>query len=140
MIFDKIVDEPGMLDRGRSTTESVHLVATTVSRGQIAAVSQASRRELLESVPVEYIGTAGFVLDYSLLDVDRLGPREPISAIADRRPKHLEDALIAATAAADTITLVTEDRRLWNRIAEQLPQVTLWSWEQLRAEVLRASN
>jgi hypothetical protein len=81
------------------------------------------------------VGTAGFVLDYSLLDVDRLGPSEPIDAISGGKRKELEDALIAATAAADMIPLVTDDRRFRRRLTRELPHVDVWPWERLRSEL-----
>lgn len=67
-------------------------------------------------MPVEYVGTAGFALDYSRLDVDRLGPSEPIKAIAKGRRNELADALILATAKWDALPLVTEDTPLQKAI------------------------
>jgi predicted nucleic acid-binding protein len=138
MIFDKIVDEPGMLDRVQKATAEglLTLLTTSVSQRQIAATPDASRRALLESVPAQYLGTAGFVLDYSLLDVDRLGPAQPIEAIAKGKRKELEDALIVATAAADRLPLVTADTRFRNRVGRELPHVPVWAWERLRSELI----
>jgi hypothetical protein len=141
MIFDAIVDEPGMLDRIRAANDAgqLDLFATSVSERQIAAVPDPKRRALLQMVPVTYVGTAGFVLDYSRLDVDRLGPAEPIEAIAGGKQRELGDGLIAATAAWDGVPLVTLDRRLQNRTRRELSHVKIWSWEDLREVVLRMS-
>ncbi len=137
MIFDKIADEPGMLERvqGLSRIDQLALVATSISERQIAAVPDRMRRERLQSVPVEYVGTAGFVLDYSRLDVDRLGPSEPIEAIAKGRHKEIADALVAATARWEALPLVTEDTGLRKAVARELPAVDLWRWSDLHVRI-----
>jgi hypothetical protein len=71
-------------------------------------------------------------LGYSRLGVDRLGPAEPAEAVRRGRLKETEDALIAATAKFDDLTLVTEDRRL--RTSTQRPELALdiLGWPEFR--------
>jgi predicted nucleic acid-binding protein len=140
-VFDSIVDEPGMLHRVRDLVEAerLELIAASVSRRQIAR-APTPRRALLESVPVTWVGTAGFALDYSRLDVDRLGPSQPIDAIRKGRSKELEDALIAATALFDGVPLISEDKRLRNAVARELPRLRVHAWDFLRGEIFRLSG
>lgn len=132
MIFDKIIDEPGMLDLVRRLTDdgSLKLVATSAQRREHEKAPE--RRNALRSVPAHYTGTAGFVLDHSQLDVDRFGPEEPIHAVRPKRgTKHLEDALTAATALFDGYPLVTEDGRLQRKAKDELG-LEVWDWADLR--------
>jgi hypothetical protein len=135
MILDKIVADRSVLDDVRSLTRErrLELIVTSVTERQIAQVPDETKRELLSSIPRTMIGTVGFVLDYSQLDIDRLGPEGPIEAIRKGREKETEDALIAATAEFDHLLLVTEDTRLRRAVATR--PIKLWGWAELKAQV-----
>lgn len=106
---------------------------TSITERQLAPVTEEPKRRLIASVPRTVIGTVGFILDYSQLDVDRLGPEEPIEAIRKGRRKETADALIAATAEWDGLMLVTEDARL--RRALERRGTPVCGWERLRSDI-----
>jgi predicted nucleic acid-binding protein len=135
MILDKIAADDRMLNQvQRLTDESkLELVVTSVTERQVAPITEEPKRRYIAAVPRTVIGTAGFILDHSQLGVDRLGPDEPIEAIRKGRPKETPDALIAATAEWDGLTLVTEDARL--RRALERRGTPVCGWEQLRRDI-----
>ncbi len=69
------------------------------------------------------VPTVGLLLD---------GPQAEPAAVRGeaRHRRHVEDALLAATAAYEGVPLVTRDRVLAERAAEV--GVEVWSWEALR--------
>lgn len=134
-IFDKIVDEPGVLALVQRLTEAgeLEIRATSAQRRELAEVG-GDRGDRLRSVPATFVGTVGFVLDHSQVGIDRLGPAEPIQTV---RPgtgkKHLEDALTASTALFENRALVTEDGRLRRR-AEEVG-IEVWPWHDFFAQL-----
>jgi hypothetical protein len=137
MILDKIADDDRLLDRVQrlSGGGKIELLVTSVTERQLEPIPAGPRKKRIASIPRTAIGTAGFILDFSLLDVDRLGPGEPIEAIRKGRSKETADALIAATAEFDGLTLVTEDLRLRRAILRRGTPVC--GWDQLRHELMR---
>jgi rRNA-processing protein FCF1 len=136
-ILDKIAEEDGLLTRIRDLSDQgkLELIVTSVTERQIAHIGDDEKRNCLSSIPRSMIGTVGFVLDYSWLDVDRLGPDGPIEAIRKGRQKETEDALTAATAECDGLILVTEDQRLRRAVAKR--GTSAWGWADLRVEIGR---
>lgn len=137
MILDKIAEDDRLLDEVRQLSDEgrLELVVTSVTERQLEPITEELKRSQIASVPRRVIGTVGFILDYSQLDVDRLGPDEPIEAIRKGRRKETADALIAATAEWDELLLVTEDARL--RRAVERRGTPVCGWEQLRHEIER---
>jgi predicted nucleic acid-binding protein len=60
--------------------------------------------------------------------VDRLTSARRLDELRARPGVGDEDAQIAATAAAQGVPLVTEDRDLRDAVGLLLPQLALWSW------------
>lgn len=137
MILDKIVEEDRLLDQVRrlSVEKKLELIVTSVTERQIEPITDEAKRTRIASIPRRVIGTVGFVLDYSLLGVDRLGPDEPIEAIRKGRRKETADALIAATAEWDGLLLVTEDVRL--RRALEHRETRVCGWAELQHDIER---
>lgn len=140
MILDKIVEDDRLLDQVQrlSVEKKLELVVTSVTERQVEPITDESKRARIASVPRTVIGTVGFILDYSQLDVDRLGPDEPIEAIRKGRRKETADALIAATAEWDGLLLVTEDVRLRRALERRGTRVC--GWEQLRQDIERLAD
>jgi hypothetical protein len=135
MILDKIAEDDQLLDQVKRLTDErkLELIVTSVTERQVAPIPEEPKRRLIASVPRTVVGTVGFILDYSQLGVDRLGPEEPIEAIRKGRRKETADALIAATAEWDGLMLVTEDARLLRALERRGTPVC--GWEQLRRDI-----
>jgi hypothetical protein len=135
MILDKIAEDDQLLDQVKQLTDErkLELIVTSVTERQVAPIPEEPKRRLIASVPRTVVGTVGFILDYSQLGVDRLGPEEPIEAIRKGRRKETADALIAATAEWDGLMLVTEDARLLRALERRGTPVC--GWEQLRRDI-----
>jgi predicted nucleic acid-binding protein len=140
MVLDKIADDDRLLHQVQrlSSERKLELLVTSVTQREVAPITEEPRRTRIASIPRTVIGTVSFVLDYSQLDVDRLGPEEPIEAIRKGRRKHTADALIAATAEWDGLPLVTEDVRL--RRALERGGTQTCGWDQLRYDVERLAE
>ncbi len=140
MILDKIVEDDQLFDQVQrlSDESKLALIVTSVTERQVEPITEEPKRSRIASVPHTVIGTAGFILDYSQLDVDRLGPEEPIEAIRKGRQKETADALIAATAEWDGLMLVTEDARLRRALERRGTRVC--GWEQLGSDIERLAG
>ena len=128
MIFDKIIDEPtaAELVRRLATSGVLVLLATHVQIDEVARTSDEDRRNRLLAVPVESVPTYGVVLGISRLGQARLSESEPLETLRGDNLDHTEDALIAATAQYEGVTLVTEDRTLTSRAGNQGIPVCNW--------------
>jgi predicted nucleic acid-binding protein len=130
MVFDAIVAEPGMpaLVARLTSARRLELLAAAVAVEQVAATPDASYRRQLQRVRV--------------LVAPPPDPEDPATAVllavlARSTGVGIDDAAIAATADAQQVPLVTEDRDLRNAVAVQLPLVELWRWAtDLRPRIL----
>ena len=136
MILDQLVEDEETLRlvEELSGRGMLDLVVTTVTERQVADIKNEVKRERLRAIPRRAVGTVGFIVGYSLVGVDRLGPSGPIEAIRTGRLKETQDALIAATADFDELPLVTEDVRL-RRKAECDLGLQVWSWRRFAEEI-----
>jgi hypothetical protein len=140
MILDNIAEDDRLLDQVQqlSGEKKLELVVTSVTERQVLPITDEPKRARIASIPRTAVGTVGFILDYSHLGVDRLGPDEPIEAIRRGRRKETADALIAATAEWDGLLLVTEDVRL--RRALERRGTWVCGWEQFRQDIERLAD
>lgn len=107
------------------------LLITHVQEDQLARIPDPEKRERVASILhlCQRVPTSDFVLDFSRLDMARLGTGETVKAIRRDNSKHTEDALIAATAAYEGGILVTEDKVLKKRA--QSHGLTVWTYAEL---------
>lgn len=124
------------LVRDHTDRGELDLVVTSVTEREVGLISDEVKRKRIMAIPRRMIGTAGFVLDYSRLDVDRLGPEGSIEAIRQGRLKETLDALIAATAKSEGLLFVTEDVRLRKKVEDEL-KLVVWGWHQLRTDLMQ---
>ena len=131
--------------------ETLGMLRALVARGVIAVLkthvqedelrdteSEAKRADLLavyHALGTE-VPTSGGIWDTSRWDKFRWGDGAgdvKLPDVVSENRRHLEDALIAATAAAEADVLVTDDRRLTNRIRATGSRVEVWGFERFEA-------
>ncbi|MDO8531877.1 MAG: hypothetical protein Q7T26_06885 [Dehalococcoidia bacterium] len=107
------------------------LLTTHVQEDELARIPDLEKRERVASILhlCQWIPTSDFVLDFSRLDMARLGTGETVEAIRKGNSKHTKDALIAATAAYEGGILVTEDKVLKKRA--QSHGLTVWTYAEM---------
>jgi predicted nucleic acid-binding protein len=135
MIYDKIVDEAGVLDLVTRCVSSggLTLLSTHVQVDEIRQIRDENRRDRLLAIPTAEVPTSGFIVGISRLDQARLAEAEPIETLRRGNRDHTEDALIAATASYKDAVLVTEDRTLVSRARnEHIPVIT---WQEFREQL-----
>jgi len=142
--YDALADNPLGLANLRSLVHQseVEVLATHVQEGEISAISDVSKREALLSICRTLdaqISTDGAVWNVSKWNVSKWneakwGPEsgdvsmEKIHSVSSNQG---EDALIAATASREVDVLVTDDKRLRNRIAAQGSTIGVWTFAEL---------
>jgi hypothetical protein len=138
MIYDLITADPELLKLlvERSADGSITIASTQIQEDQLAALPDASKRQLFDAIPRQVIPTAGAVWDVSKWDMACWGDGPGAVKIADifkGNPSDIPDALIGVTTAA-VDKLVTCDRRLKTRLEAVDPSV-VWSFEQFAAHL-----
>jgi predicted oxidoreductase len=108
----------------------IAVITTHVQADEHGRVKWPAKREALLALPLEFVEvvTSGGVWDTSKWDKaawsDKSGER--IKRLTGGNPKHIEDALIAATADAKAHVLVTDDRRLAKKAYRAGFTVLVW--------------
>jgi hypothetical protein len=118
-VIDRFVEDD---DKGRGLMRAIddgrlELVTTHVQGTENERTPDPLKRARLAAVPRVEVGASVCVLGHWRLGVDRLGNGEVYKHIA-RSPKDVEDGMIADTAVAEGLPLVTEDARLRKRALE----------------------
>jgi predicted nucleic acid-binding protein len=124
-VFNRLLD--GSVDLVKLAGKLYY--ATHIQIDEIRATRSAERRSKLENVfsevLTEQLPTQSFVLDVSRLDEACLSDGELYGELLDRlnqrnkaKPNNIQDALIAETALTSGLTLVTEDRDLYQVVIE----------------------
>ncbi len=142
MIYDKIVETPGMLelvlrlvDRGE-----VEILATHIQQDELANDPDERRRAEVAKIPRQEIPTSGAVWDTSKWDKATWGDGSEggvsVNEIRSEKRGHTHDALIATSASANADVLVTDDNRLKNRLKDSDAKCEIWTFEQFRSFVM----
>lgn len=123
MIFDEIAGSKEMQEAIRRSQESSHIeiVSTRIQSSQLSSIPTDRNIGQSEALNTRKLNSAVFILDFSILDEDRLGSDEASAAfnhIQAGSSKHTEDAVIGATAFENADILVTNDKRLRKRFKE----------------------
>lgn len=138
-VFDRIAETDESLDRVQRLVRrgAITVFVTHVQEDELARITDSTKSARIASIPRDLIPTSEFAVGTSRLDMACLGEGEALEKIRKGNwAKHTRDALIAATAHADGLVLVTEDGRLRNRASEEL-DIDVWDWKQLEGELRR---
>jgi predicted nucleic acid-binding protein len=132
-VFDRIVEADESLERVQRLVAAglIEIVVTHVQDDELAEIPDEGKRERIARVPRVQEPTSEFIVGYSRIGMARIGTGASLEPLrAGNWNKYTKDALIAATAAWDGVTLVSEERRLRNRVREELG-LDPWDWARL---------
>ena len=113
-IYNKLDNRPDIRRKIKSLITNNKLsvvVPTTISR----ELEKSPFKGVPDWFNTECIGDSAFILDYSRLDVDRLGGGDTYNSHRGNSKK-IQDALIADTAETDADIFVSEDNRCRERL------------------------
>jgi hypothetical protein len=132
MIFDALVaDAAGRASVLAAITEGRLLLRTThIQEDQLADIPDAVKVAEVNEIPREVVPTSVMVWGVSRWGMADWGGSADYEAIR-HEGRHVQDAIIGATAATKADVLVTEDKRLRSRATAR--QIAVWSMADLIA-------
>ena len=137
-IYDLIVDTPGITERLNqfSREGKVLVLCTHIQEDELASIADKRKRAAVAGIIKEKVTTSGAVYGVSQYGQATYGEGSSggvsIDDIRSPSRKHTKDALIATTAARDADVLVTEDKRLANRMQTLSSSCEIWRFGQLK--------
>lgn len=145
-IYDLIVDTPGMAKRlNRLSREGkVTVLCTHIQEDELANIADKQKRAAIVKIIKKKVATSGAVYGVSKYGQATYvhGSSDGVSIGDIRSPsgKHTKDALIATAAAQNADVLVTEDRRLANRMRILSPSCKAWGFGQLKEYLFKPKD
>lgn len=136
-VFDRIIESEDSLARVKrlAARGAIEIVVTHVQEDELAEIQDEAKRALIARVPRVQEPTSDFIIGVSRLGMARLGTGAYLEPLrASNRSKYTNDALIAASAIWDGVTLVSEERRLRNRVRAE-HGLEVWDWARLDAHL-----
>lgn len=146
MVYDKIVAAPQMVERLNQLSKEgrVVVLCTHIQQDELACISDKRKRDAVAKIITKKVATSGGVWDVSKWDQFRWGDGSSGGVSVDdiRSPSkgHTEDALIATTAARDADVLVTDEKRLTNRMKVLKPPCKIWGFDQFKKCIFAYSD
>ena len=135
-IYDRIVETEGMSKRLNQLSRDgqLTLLTTHIQEDELAQIADAQKKTAIGRIERTLVPTSGAIADVSRSDLATYGNGAiggvTIGDIRSNSGRHARDALIATTAARDADALVTEDRRLANRMRALGPKCAIWDFIQ----------
>lgn len=142
-IYDLIVDTHGMAERLCQLVSEgkVVILCTHIQEDEVARISDERRRGHITAIMklAKKVPTNGAIWDISRWDEGTWGDGSSggmsIDEVRSPSAGHGKDALIATTAARDADILVTNDRRLANRVRTLDAPLDVWRFDQFQQYV-----
>jgi len=137
-IYDKIIDNLGMVDRLNQLTKEGKLVvlSTHIQDDELARIPDEKKRHAIAEISRKMVTTSGAVWGVSKWGKATWGPggkgKINIEAIRKGNAEDTEDALIGTTAERDADVLVTEDNRFAERMKRLNPSCEIWNFVKLK--------
>lgn len=140
--YDMIVERPGFMEKLNAAHDNGGLVIlrTHIQEDELAAIPDPKKRAAVMEVAGTKVATSGAVWDLSKWDEATWGDGAGdvrVGDVATTAGNHMEDALIASTAAVEADVLVTNERRLPKRIWLAGSKLEVWNVEKFAAYVER---
>ncbi len=142
MIYDKVVDTPGMLELLQRLVDEgeVEILATHIQEDELAKIPDERKRAEVSKIPRQEVPTSGAVWNTSKWDRATWGDGSEsgvsIDEIRSEKRGHTHDALIATSASANVDALVTNDKRLKNRLNDSDARCEVWNFKRFRSFVM----
>ncbi|MCC8961327.1 hypothetical protein H8A95_03090 [Bradyrhizobium sp. Pear76] len=142
-VYDSLLADRDLLEQVKRAIHvgRLELLTTHVQQDELSRIVQPAKRDALQSLPITFVrvATSGAAWDVSKWDDAEWGDDSGrIEKMVGGNSKHIEDALISATADAKANVLVTNEKRLAGMVGRAGFGVEVWSVAQL-AEWLRKS-
>jgi len=143
MVYDKIIATPQMVERLNqfSREGKVVVLCTHIQEDELGNIPDKEKKEAVTKIMTTKVPTSGGVYGVSKWDQFRWGDGScggvGVDDIRSPSKKHTKDALIATTAARDTDVLVTEDKRLANRMEALNSSCEIWGFDQLKKYIFQ---
>jgi len=140
-IYDLIIAIPDFVDRiNRLIAEGmVVILCTHIQSDELAIIPDEHKRAEASRVNRQQVSTAGAVYNISKYGCATYGDGSSsgitLDQIRSASKGHAKDALIATTAVRDADVLVTQDRRLANRVSATSVSCEVWSFEQFKSYI-----
>ena len=141
-IYDRLADRPPLISALNSLQDRTELsvLSTQIQEDELAGMKDASKAYEVAKLSRERAHTAGGVYGTSKYDTgtygDGSGSGISIEDVRSPSKRHSRDALIATSASMHADVLVTEDRRLANRLKRLSPRCQLWTFSKLEEWIL----
>ena len=142
-IYDLIIAVPGLVDRiNRLTAEGkITILCTHIQNDELADTPDEHKRAEVSRINRLQVTTAGAVYGISksggATSGDGSSSGISLDQIRSLSKRHTKDALVATTAGRDADVLVTEDKRLANRVSATSVSCEVWSFEQFKTYVAK---
>jgi hypothetical protein len=135
MVHDLVVADEALLTllNAKVAAGALTLLSTHVQHDELSRIPDQQKRDSVLSVPVTRTVTRGMIWDVSQWDECTWGDDEGaeiLDHVMNGNIVHAEDALIGATADAAADVLVTQERRLGNRLRAAGSQLPIWTFEE----------
>jgi len=143
MVYDKIAATQGMVERLNhlSREGSVTVLSTHIQEDELAKIPDGQKKDAVAKIITKKVATSGGVWGVSKWGRFTWGDGSSGGAAVDdiRSPskKHTKDALIATTGAKDADVLVTDDRRLANRMKALNSPCEIWGFDKLKKYIFQ---
>jgi hypothetical protein len=134
-IYDLIVATSGLVDQvnGLVAAGKATILCTHVQDDELANILDAHKRAEVLRINRRRVPTAGAVFGLSRYGASTYGDGSTggiaLDQVRSAARGHTKDALIASTASREADVLVTEDRRLVNRLRAISTSCQVWSFE-----------
>ncbi len=140
-IYDQVITESGMtqLLNKLSTQGRLKILTTHIQQDEIKAIPDEEKKLAIQEIVTELVNTSGAVYGVSKWGMATWGDGSSggfsIDEVRSESKGHTKDALIATTAARDADVIVTEDKRLVNRLKQLGVQTKVWSFADLKTHL-----
>lgn len=142
MVYDKIVATPQMIERLNhlSREGNVTVLCTHIQKDELAKISD-EQKNAVAKIMTKMVTTSGAVYGVSKYGQCTYGDGSSggvgVDDIRSPSKKHTKDALIATTAARDADVLVTDDKRLANRMKTLNSRCEVWGFDELKKHIFQ---
>ncbi|PIC86115.1 hypothetical protein CSV72_09875 [Sporosarcina sp. P20a] len=141
-IYDCLIVDEEVLSLVRSLIgeEIIEILTTHIQIDEVNNVNDITMRNNLLTVPTNEIKTRILVIGHSRIGKSKIGIGKEngikFISIHKDNPKHINDAIIAVTANANADILVTEDKKLKQKVQAQSSKLQVWNYKEFKEHII----